>query len=237
MTLPGIDVSAIGQGAAFNWEAWRGKIAFAGIKATQGLTFKDPDFNRNMNGAREIGAARMPYHFFDPSEDGQAQARYFLEYADPQPGELVMLDFETPGPAGAPLPAAAVADRAAAFADYVRVQVGAWPVAYSDQWMIESGYCAKLGACPAFVANPSRVVLPTVLGPWRLVSFQQIGQRGVDTDVFFGDLAALNRLAVLHPVQPIKPIPIGSWRLAWDGKKEPQLVSITSNDDGKTWHN
>jgi hypothetical protein len=34
------------------------------------------------------------------------------------------------------------------------------------------------------------------IGPWKQVSFEQTGQRGVDADVFYGDAAALAKLAI-----------------------------------------
>lgn len=237
MTLPGIDVSAIGQGSAFNWEAYRGKIAFAGIKATQGTGFQDPDFSLNMNGCAKIGAMRMPYHFLEPQLSGAEQAAWFLGYAKPQPGELVMLDNETcTNAAGAALAPGLVADCAAEFGDKVRAALGAWPVLYTTPWMAENGYCAGLGQQPLFIAgNPKG--LPPVIGPWRLISFAQIGTRGVDTDVFFGTAADLMRLTVLHTEVKSAPEPLKSYRLAWEGQnKAPEIFDLVSTDGGKTWH-
>jgi GH25 family lysozyme M1 (1,4-beta-N-acetylmuramidase) len=237
VTLPGIDVSAIGQGAGFNWGAWKGKIAFAGIKATQGLSFEDPDYSRNMSGAFSIGAARMSYHLLDPTVSGEEQADYYLKYAKPQPGELAMLDHELfKDAAGEVLAPAAVANCAAAFSDRVRGAVSAWPVLYTTQWMAENGYCEGLGQQPLFVANPSRIQLPPVIGPWRLVSFAQIGQRGVDTDVFYGTAQELMRLAVLHSPIPLTPEKVKGWRLSWPAAdKAPQVLELVSSDGGKTW--
>lgn len=236
MTLPGIDVSHIGQGSAFNWEAWRGKIAFAGIKATQGTSFRDPDLERNISGASSIGAKVMGYHFLDPLISGKSQADYFLAYFNPQPGQLVMLDNEDFGPTAAPYHPAMVADCAAQFADEVRAAVGAWPVVYADQSMTQEGYCDGLGACPAFIAAPGTTSIPIPIGPWRMLSFRQTGQRGVDTDVFFGTAAELERLAVLHakpkpqPNPVVVPLHIGALSL-------DEVYKLISDDNGKTWHN
>ena len=195
-TLNGIDVSGIGQGAGFDWVPWRGKISFAFIKASEGLTFKDPDFARNWQQAKAEGITRGAYHFLHPDESGTAQAHYFLSVADPQPGDLVMTDYEVVVKGQSPAAAAACAVQ---FADTVRSASGAWPVTYTTQWMAEEGYCAGLGGTPAFIANPSHVTLPDPAGPWKLVSFEQTGQRGVDTDVFYGGAAQLAKLSVPHP--------------------------------------
>jgi len=242
VALQGIDVSAIGQGNAFNWSAWKDRIAFAGIKATQGLTFQDPDFTENVKGATSIGAVRMPYHFLDPAADGAEQARHYLAYARPQPGELPMLDHETyVNAAGDALAAELVADVAAAFGDAVRAAVGAWPILYTTQYMAEHGYCAGLGQQPLFIANPSRVKLPNPIGPWRLVSFEQIGQKGIDTDVFYGTAAELARLTAMHA--PIAPTPApapaptkkAGFLLEWTGADTMPKILELATTDGKTW--
>jgi GH25 family lysozyme M1 (1,4-beta-N-acetylmuramidase) len=199
MTLNGIDVSNVN--GAVDWEAWRGKIAFAGIKVSEGLNFTDQYAAANVRGARSIGVAVMGYHFLRANLPGIGQARYFLDRAGAAgigPGDLVMVDVETMDG----MSAAQVSDCAAAFAGEVRALARAWPVAYTMQSFALGGCTAALGVCPAFIANPSRVVLPVPVGPWRLVSFEQTGQRGIDTDVFHGDAQQLAALAVPRPAPP-----------------------------------
>ena len=198
MSLNGIDVSNL-QGASFDWAPYKGRIQFAFIKATEGTGFRDPDYARNRAQAHADGLTVGAYHYLHPSEPGAAQAHCFLGYADPKPGELVMVDVETDDGLG-PSPTSACA---ADFAATVHHATGAWPVAYTMQSYAEGGYCASLGLCPSFIANPSHVQLPSPIGPWHLVSFEQTGQRSVDVDVFYGDLAELGRLAIPHA--PPKP--------------------------------
>lgn len=205
-TLPGIDVSAIGQGLSFDWAPYHGRIAFAFIKASEGLDFHDPAYPRNILEAGKLGIVRGSYHVLHPDLSGAAQADYYLAYADPAPGELVMVDVEPADVIGGPaLPPAKVSACVAAFVDVVRAQTGAWPVTYVDQSMAQAGYVASAGQCPAFIADPSHVALPNPIGPWRLVSFVQTGQRGVDTDEFYGDLVELNRLTTTRKVAPPAP--------------------------------
>jgi hypothetical protein len=118
------------------------------------------------------------------------------------------------------------------------VALGAWPVLYTTPWMAENGYCAGLGQQPLFIAvNPATANLPTVLGPWRLISFAQLGTRGVDTDAFFGTSAELARLAVQHAEVKSAPAPIKAWRLDWAGEdKAPEISDLVSTDGGKSWH-
>lgn len=202
MTLNGIDVSNVN--GTVDWEAWRGKIAFAGIKVSEGLTFTDQFAHANVAGARSIGAVPMAYHFLRANQPGIGQARLFLACcaaAGIDAGDLVMVDVETMD--GMTVPQ--VADCAAAFAGEVHSLTGAWPVAYTNQSMAEAGCLAALGVCPAFIANPSHVVLPVPIGPWRLVSFEQTGQRGTDQDVFYGTGEQLAALAIP------KPAPSADW--------------------------
>jgi|SRR5579859_6195633 len=216
-TLPGIDVSNF-QGASFNWSPWRGRVAFAFIRATEALTLRDPDFARNLLTAGEMGIIRGGYHVLHPGLSGAAQADFFLSVTQPEPGELVMIDVEiTKDEQGAEMSPKDVSACAGAFADLIRAKTGAWPVAYADQSMAQAGYLDSLGQCPAFIANPSRVILPVPIGPWRMVSFAQTGQRGVDTDVFYGDVAELNRLTVTRPIPAPAPGPVPLYLKSTDG--------------------
>lgn len=205
-TLAGIDVSNW-QGASFDWVSYRGKIQFAFIKASEGLNFTDPDFSRNWGQASAEGIVRGAYHFLRPTLPGSAQAHYFLSAVKTYglgPGDLLMVDVEV---ADGCTPAE-VSACAGEFAATVHAAEAAWPVAYTNQSFAEGGYVASLGECPSFIANPSHVTLANPLGPWHLVSFEQVGQRGVDTDVFYGDLAELAKLAVPHPApKPPAPAP------------------------------
>ena len=76
-TVEGVDVSDA-QGA-IDWAAARGAgIEWAAIKATQGTYNTQQRFAANWANARAAGVIRGAYHFFDPTEDGVAQAQYFL---------------------------------------------------------------------------------------------------------------------------------------------------------------
>lgn len=205
MTLAGIDVSAIGQGL-FDWAAWRGRIQFAGIKISEGVTFADPDADRNIAGARDIAAVPMGYHFLHAGAGGKGQADYFMarcEAAAMERGDLMALDVEQGGMDGlAPVHLwAAAAD----FATVIRGHFGAWPVIYTDL-SLASVAPAPVADCPLWLANPSRVPTTGGVGPWRVVSFEQTGQRGLDQDLFYGDPSQLAKLAIPEPA-PAPAVP------------------------------
>lgn len=203
MTLAGIDVSAIGQGTAFDWVPYKGKIAFAYAKATEGTGFADPAFTRNYAQMRAEGIVPGAYHFLRPALDAIEQARHFLAVARPQPGDLMMLDVEVADGRSV----AEVAKCAHDFCMEVRRVTRAWPACYTDISMAEAGYLAACSACPGWIANPSGRVLPSPIGPWHVVSFEQTGMRGVDTDVFHGTPAQLAALTVPHPAPPVTTPP------------------------------
>lgn len=72
----GLDVSRW-QGK-MNWKkAWDNGARFAIVKASQGMSYKDPEFKRNIDGALEQGFAIGAYHYFENASDGEAQAENF----------------------------------------------------------------------------------------------------------------------------------------------------------------
>ncbi|MGC5029906.1 GH25 family lysozyme [Micromonospora sp. DT229] len=75
-TVPGIDVSRY-QGS-INWTSVRNAgIQFAFIKATEGTSYKDPNFNTNYVNAYNAGVIRGAYHFALPNvSSGAVQANY-----------------------------------------------------------------------------------------------------------------------------------------------------------------
>ncbi len=203
MTLAGIDVSAIGPGPHFGWPSWRGRIQFAGIKVSEGTAFADPDAARNVAGARSIGCAVTGYHFLHANSDAAVQAAWFLarcKAAGLERGDLLAIDAEQGGMDG--LPAVNLWAAAVRFATIVHDHFGCHPVLYTDMSLAQSAPgLGALADCPLWLANPSRVPTPNGIGPWRVVSFEQTGQRGTDTDVFYGDQAQLAKLAL--PPAPV----------------------------------
>ncbi|WP_406283779.1 GH25 family lysozyme [Streptomyces sp. NBC_00209] len=73
----GVDVSSWQGG--INWSSVRGAgIEFAWMKATEGLTYKDPTFSANYLNAYNAGVIRGAYHYARPDvSGGAAQADFF----------------------------------------------------------------------------------------------------------------------------------------------------------------
>lgn len=69
-------------------------------KATQGSSYHDPDYPRRRKLANDAGMNWGAYHFNDGSPV-ESQVRNFIEYARPDDGTLMVLDFEdNHGPGG-----------------------------------------------------------------------------------------------------------------------------------------
>jgi GH25 family lysozyme M1 (1,4-beta-N-acetylmuramidase) len=209
--LNGIDISNVN--GPVDWESWRGKIAFAGVKISEGTTFADPLARANVVAAHALGIPVMGYHFLHNgtgSKGGAPQAEWFLANAKKaglRPGlDLIAVDVED---GGLDIDPATVTGQdveqaylhfdlvAAGFCNQVREHhfPGYHPVLYTEISMAPA--LVNCGGSPLWLANPSRVHTGQ-LGPWASPSFEQTGQRGIDVDVFYGDAAALAKLAIPH---------------------------------------
>lgn len=197
MTLNGIDVSAAGQGPNFPWPKYKG-IGFAGVKISEGTGYADPDAARNIAGARSIGATVIGYHFLHAALSGSAQAEWFLACAEQaglgKTGDLLAVDCEDLGLDGES--PGQMNTTASVYVAEIRrhPRYAAYnPLVYTEQSM--APHLTSMGDCPLWIADLT-VPLITGTGPWHLVSFYQVGQKGVDTDVFNGDLTALAKLGI-----------------------------------------
>jgi lysozyme len=94
--LRGIDVSHY-QGA-IDWPTVaRHDVAFAYIKATEGVESRDSQFARNWRGARRAGIRVGAYHYFIFCRSARAQAHNFLAVAPSRAGGLPpAVDLEMP---------------------------------------------------------------------------------------------------------------------------------------------
>lgn len=77
----GVDLSAHNGDIDFGRVAADG-VDFAFLKASEGVTFRDPKFRANYDAAREAGLKTGAYHFFRFDCDGYEQGRNFLASVD-----------------------------------------------------------------------------------------------------------------------------------------------------------
>lgn len=111
-------------------------------KATQGTGFTDPHYARIRQAVKDLDLLFGAYHF-GTGDDPAAQADHFLQVAQPNPDDLLVLDLET-NPQGPSM----TLDQARAFVTRVQQATGRWPGLYA-------GYYLKqlLGAAPDAVLS------------------------------------------------------------------------------------
>jgi GH25 family lysozyme M1 (1,4-beta-N-acetylmuramidase) len=209
--LTGIDVSSY-QGSV-NWANVKAAGAqFAYAKATEGLSYVDPYYNANNQGAKGNGLYFGAYHYARPDKsDGKAQADYFLSHAPySADGHTLppMLDIEWPYQSGggyvAPYPcygktAAQLVTWISDFVNEVSARTGRLAMIYTNTnwWNPCTGNNASFGANPLFIANYSGSpgTLPAGWSRWTLWQYADAGALPGDQDVFNGTSTQLAALA------------------------------------------
>ena len=92
----GIDVS-LAQGI-INWDQVQAtnQVSFVFCKATEGVTFVDPQYKTNWQAIKDHGWLRGCYHFARTSNDPVKEADHFIStLGDLDPTDMLVLDIET----------------------------------------------------------------------------------------------------------------------------------------------
>lgn len=124
----GIDVSHY-QGY-INWEdvARADNVCFAYIKATEGASYVDDFYMRNLRGAKQAGIPVGVYHFFSPTVSALVQLENFRSNVDPRHQDLIpIVDVEKRGKGSL----AQFQGRLKAFLDGVEKMFGVKPIIYT----------------------------------------------------------------------------------------------------------
>ena len=205
--LPGDDVSNL-QGTV-NWTSVKNAGAkFAYIKATEGISYKDPSFNSNYPNAYYAGLVRGAYHFARPDvSGGAAQADYFAGHggawsADGQtlPG-AIDIEYNPYGSECYGLSQSAMRSWLHSFVNEYHSRTGRWAVIYTtfDWWRTCTGNTDATFANndPLWITRWSSSPGTLPYG-WSFYTFWQwfpSGSLPGDQDVFNGDSSRLTALA------------------------------------------
>lgn len=194
----GIDVSHF-QGNV-HWPSVRqaGKV-FAFAKATDGITYTDPQFAANWTGIKAAGLVRGAYHFFEPNDDAASQVQNFLNAVQLEPGDLPpVLDVER----NAGVTSAQLWEGVAAWLQEVEAKTGRQPMIYvSPGFWNGNSPDLSLTRYPLWLADyAAQPVLPQGWTTWRFWQYSQTGSvEGVpgqfDLDEFNGTVDQLLALA------------------------------------------
>src|SRR5260370_27135777 len=126
-----IDISHHNATVDFQTAKTSGGILGVIHKATQGLTFQDPTYRQHRQSAQDAGLLWGAYHFGTGS-DGVSQAEFFLNFVQPGPDDLLVLDFEQ-NPHGTTM----TLEEARAFATHIQETTGRWPGLYGGSLIKE----------------------------------------------------------------------------------------------------
>jgi lysozyme len=190
----GIDVSHF-QGTVSWQQVQQAGTLFAIAKATDGLTYTDPDFAINWAGIKEAGLLRGAYHFFEPADDAAQQAEFFLSVVQIESGDLPpVLDVEK-----APTTGEALWQGVQTWLDQVEAATGVTPILYmspgfADQYNAPS----SLTAYPLWIADygVSQPTLPLGWTTWLIWQHSESGTMAgvtgaVDLDEVNGPITEL----------------------------------------------
>jgi lysozyme len=198
-TVPGIDVSHY-QGEISWAEVARSGIVFTYIKATQGVTGVDSQFQINWNGAQEAGLLRGAYHFYQPDDDPVQQADHFLSTVPLGQGDLPpALDVEI----STGQSAAKIIQGIQTWLTRVQQATGRIPVLYTDPSFWATLSTSQFGAYPLWIAEYGSLSAPKLPTGWTAWTFWQHSETGtvpgisgtVDLDCYQGTLDQLRRFA------------------------------------------
>jgi lysozyme len=195
----GIDVSHY-QGMVSWPEVKASGAQFAFAKATEGLTWTDPEFAANWAGMKAAGILRGAYHFFEPDDDAGQQAQFFLRTVQLESGDLpAVLDVETAASPGQDL-----WQGVQTWLETVEAATGLTPILYMSPDFAAANHApSSLAVYPLWIADYG-VEAPAIPQGWSTWLLWQSSESGtvagltgpVDLDQANGPLAALQALAM-----------------------------------------
>ncbi|MBB3112533.1 lysozyme [Paenibacillus phyllosphaerae] len=189
--IDGIDVSRY-QGN-INWSSVKaGGIAFAFIKASEGTGSTDPQFERNVTGAKAADVKVGFYHYAHPERNNAAaEAAHFISTINGYEADFPhVLDVE--GDASA-IGAAALTDWVDAWLKEVRKQTGHPVMIYSGASFARSYLGKELGDYPLWIAHygVNTPMANSTWNRWAVFQYSQTGRvNGISGDV---DLNVMER--------------------------------------------
>ena len=207
--IQGMDVSSHQGNVDWN-RAWQQDAKFAYVKATEGTSYKNPNFNQQYGGSYNVGMVRGAYHFALPNVSSAVdQANYFVNNGGgwSADGRTLppLLDIEynpyaSLGNTCYNMSATQMVNWIKGFSNQVKARTGRAPMIYTttDWWAQCTGNSAAFGENPLHIANYNEVGAGTLPASWRYYSVWQYSSTGPfvgDSNVWNGTAAALTAFA------------------------------------------
>jgi lysozyme len=196
-TVEGVDVYQGDSPIVWSTVKTSGR-AFAFTKASQGNYNTQSNFDSNWSTLKSLGMLRGPYHYFDATVDGVAQANWFLQQLEQAggliPGDLPpALDLECPtspnsndpgnyclgnGKSGW-APTATIIKGVWDWIHTVEAATGMKPVIYSYvSWFGDFGFTdPNLANYPLWIASVASTTCATIPAPWTKATFWQYSSK------------------------------------------------------------
>jgi GH25 family lysozyme M1 (1,4-beta-N-acetylmuramidase) len=222
MSLHGVDVANVNASKTVLAAVASSSNAFVVAKATEGLTFHDPDHDTFVAAARKAKKAIGHYHFAHPANDPIKEADYFLSKAKAVIGDVLVLDLEWDQGSWTQR-----AEYALRWLAHVKAKTGASPILYVNEYWMTNVYAAcsaankaVLTSYPLWIADPANPAGHPRIGPWKVWTLHQYGiVGGLDNDMFNGDLHTWAALAIPAPKPKPVPVPVIN--------KPPVVIPVT----------
>lgn len=207
----GFDVSHY-QGT-INWASQYSKGArFAYMKATEGTSYRDPNFNTNYTNSYKAGFIRGAYHFARPNvSSGATQAAYFASHGGgwSADGKTLppALDIEYNPYSGGTcygLSHSSMVSWIKSFSNYIHTKYDKYPMIYTtyDWWKTCTGNSSAFAATNPFWIAIYRSTPPTSIpagtATWTMWQNADSGTFPGDQDKFNGSMTRLKALATNH---------------------------------------
>jgi lysozyme len=176
------------------------KVHFSFIKATEGVLWADPTFQRNWQESANAGIIRGAYHYFNPYKSGYWQARFFLQTVNFGSGDILpIVDIEERGNQTRQK----FQENLSLFLNEIEKKLGVKPIIYTGYKFYEDYLSGDFNSYPLWVAHYNRPKLKAFSGDVNW-SFWQHSDKGrvdgirhkVDMNVFNGSLKDLEQLRI-----------------------------------------
>ncbi len=197
-SIVGIDISRY-QGKIDFQKVKAAGISFIFIRATDGITYQDANYETNVSLARATDITVGAYHFYETNDDPIAQLGNFTQTVILKPGDLPpVVDIERLHNQDN----VDLSENIKTFLKGLEIHYGVRPIIYTGL-RFSNKYLTGFGNYPLWLAEYGRhePTLPTGWDKWTFWQWSQsyhiLGiEKTVDANRFFGDKSSFTKLLV-----------------------------------------
>lgn len=195
----GLDVSSH-QGNINFYHVKKAGYDFVFIRATDGVDYQDPNYDSNLQQARQAGFTVGAYHFYETDDDPIAQANNFIKNSQLKSGDLApVIDIEK---LSNPQSNNFTADLTT-FIKQLEKHYRTKPILYSNP-NFANQYLSRFNQYPLWLADYDNKAQPVLPSAWSYWTFWQWTDTGtvdgisvnVDLDKFNGDFKAFQQYLI-----------------------------------------